>query len=294
MFRFLSDREGNTKAADFYWKAGWDAIIFYKTTGEVTIAVRNPTQIKSAIGNRGTFDPNDPNILFSRKGDDKTIADFNNRAIQRLGDALGIPKSDIQVLKSEAARQPGLLNPFRSPNKVAEKFPVFRPFFASAERAHAVQERLRILFQKRMSYVDQILREGKSRLFGRKTYEKNANLLQDIRLTEDMLGREFSDDILRSEFNAPDAVIQAKKMIRSAYDHALTIANKQRELRGKTEISRRTGYVPHFFHNYFIVGDGQVLASARTLVEATRMGNQAVRDGKKNVLVRPILVRPRP
>lgn len=42
-------------------KEGFDGIIDEKSGGH---AVFEPTQIKSAIGNRGTFDPNDPNILF--------------------------------------------------------------------------------------------------------------------------------------------------------------------------------------------------------------------------------------
>ncbi len=287
MFRFLSDRDGNEKAAKYYWDAGWDALIFYKTTGEETIAVRNPEQIKSAIGNRGTFDPSSPNILFSRQQSDKGVSDFHNRALQKLSDALGIARKDIQVLRPAAARQPGLLNPFRSPNKVAEKFPPFRPFFAAAERSHAIQERLRMTFQKRLAHVDNILREGKSKLFGRETYRQNTELLQDIRLTEDMLGREFSDEVLKTEFNAPESVIKAKHQMRAAYNHALTMANQHRELRGKMPISRREGYVPHFFHNYFVIADGQVQASARTLVEATRMGNDAVKSGMKNVIIRP-------
>ena len=253
-----------------------------------TIGKKIPVQAKTVVlGNRGTFDPSSPNILFSRQQPDKGLSDFHNRALQKLTDALGIAWKDIQVLRPAAARQPGLLNPFRSPNKVAEKFPAFRPFFVAAERSHAIQERLRMTFQKRLTHVDNLLREGKSRIFGRETYRQNTELLQDIRLTEDMLGREFSDEVLKTEFNAPESVIKAKHLMRAAYNHALTMANQHRELRGKLAISRREGYVPHFFHNYFVIADGQIQASARTLVEATRMGNDAARAGMKNVIIRP-------
>jgi hypothetical protein len=43
--------------------------------GEVTYGAFKPTQIKSAIGNRGTFDPNDPNIVFNFAGKQAAIAD---------------------------------------------------------------------------------------------------------------------------------------------------------------------------------------------------------------------------
>lgn len=44
---------------------GYDGIIQYEF-GNKTFGVFEPNQIKSAIGNRGTFDPNDPSILRSR------------------------------------------------------------------------------------------------------------------------------------------------------------------------------------------------------------------------------------
>lgn len=69
--------------ADALMRAGYDGIIFdrvesawskkiamasgMETTGDSRhIVVFNPTQIKSAIGNRGTFDPANPDITFSR------------------------------------------------------------------------------------------------------------------------------------------------------------------------------------------------------------------------------------
>lgn len=49
--------------------AGYDGIVYdnkYEGGGDSYIAFR-PEQIKSAIGNRGTFDPNNPDIRFSRR-----------------------------------------------------------------------------------------------------------------------------------------------------------------------------------------------------------------------------------
>ena len=44
-----------------------DALIMMDGDVINEVAVIDPKQVKSATGNRGTFDPNDPNILFSRK-----------------------------------------------------------------------------------------------------------------------------------------------------------------------------------------------------------------------------------
>lgn len=49
---------------------GYDGVMAYDKNGNVTeIAVFDPQQVKSAIGNRGTFDPTSPNILESIQSD---------------------------------------------------------------------------------------------------------------------------------------------------------------------------------------------------------------------------------
>ena len=50
-----------------------------------------PTQIKSATGNRGTFDPNDPNILFARSGDPWANLTELSAELERLANELSIP-----------------------------------------------------------------------------------------------------------------------------------------------------------------------------------------------------------
>lgn len=53
------------------WDRNHDALITRDDAGNIgTIVVFDPTQIKSATGNRGTFDPANPNIAFSRSGAD--------------------------------------------------------------------------------------------------------------------------------------------------------------------------------------------------------------------------------
>jgi hypothetical protein len=64
--------------AEIARKLGYDGVVFQDLvdtgtdTGDdelhldkpsTVYAVFSPTQIKAAVGNRGTFDPNDPNIL---------------------------------------------------------------------------------------------------------------------------------------------------------------------------------------------------------------------------------------
>lgn len=207
-------------------------------------------------------------------------------AKETLIDTLGITEKGVTVKKPPEAKEPGFFNTFKSPNKVAEKFPAFKPFYEFADRAQNVQERLRKTFSARLGKVDEILGGGLGRVkdLG-KQYREHKTLLQDIRLTEDMLGKEFTEQELKDEFSAPEAVIQAHRLLRSAYDHALNVANNARLLRGKTEINRRTGYVPHFFHSYFISIQGRVVASAKTLREAVSLANQLARTGNQVTVV---------
>lgn len=69
--------------------AGYDGVVYANTQegkGDSYIAFK-PEQIKSAIGNRGTFDPNDPDIRMSRAapsgGAMKTVADRAEAIIQK-------------------------------------------------------------------------------------------------------------------------------------------------------------------------------------------------------------------
>ena len=60
-------------ASDNLKKAGFDGVIYENAFGGETTTeylVLDPTQIKSATGNRGTFDPNDPRINYSLEAPD--------------------------------------------------------------------------------------------------------------------------------------------------------------------------------------------------------------------------------
>lgn len=47
-------------------EAGFDAVVHYGPAQKTHVLVFDPKQVKSAIGNRGAFDPSDPDIRFSR------------------------------------------------------------------------------------------------------------------------------------------------------------------------------------------------------------------------------------
>lgn len=204
------------------------------------------------------------------------VADGVVNATQNLQDALGVPvkKGDIQIEKPKRAKEPGIFVPLQSPTRLMKKYPALEPYVKDAEQAHETQERLRARFQRRLNTINKLLKDPE------------RELLTEIRLTEDFLGREFSDEILKNEFKASDNVIKAHKLMRSAYDKALSLANNVRELRDKPQINRREGYVPHFFHDWFVLIDGEIKTSARTLREAVSYGNKQARQGKE-VLIRP-------
>jgi hypothetical protein len=69
LYRFL-EGEGIVAKA---FELGHDGVVFVDMAPDggsthQTYVVKDDTQVKSAIGNRGTFDPKSPNILFSRTG----------------------------------------------------------------------------------------------------------------------------------------------------------------------------------------------------------------------------------
>lgn len=207
------------------------------------------------------------------------IAASVKKANESRKDILGIPEKGVEVIKPDIAKQPGLLTPFLSPRIVAKKFPSFAPIKKLADRAIQVQDRLRAVFARRLDHVDKLLKPKEGGFFLRRDkFKANKKLLDNILLQGDMLGKEFTIAELKAS-GVADNVISGYNAIRSAYNKALSIANNTRELRGKLAINKRTGYIPHFFHNWFISVDGKLIASARTMREAVAMGNDAARGG---------------
>lgn len=96
-------------------REGYDGIIDGESGG---IAVFRPEQIKSAIGNAGTFDPANPDILFSRSG------------VRRLG------RSAVQTLNSYLSH-PGKVSWWHKSigtmYNLAQRAPAFKPVFNAAQ-----------------------------------------------------------------------------------------------------------------------------------------------------------------
>lgn len=199
-----------------------------------------------------------------------------------IKDKLGIPEPELKIETPAKEISLSPLDYAKSPRIIEKKFPEFAPFKEMADRSRVIQDTLRDAFEKRFKAIDESLGGGISKIkdFG-KSYNENKSALREILLTEDFIGKRFSKEELVSEFKAKPEVINAHRLIRSALDHAYEIASKTRELRDKKAPEYRQGYVPHFFHDFFVKADGKIVGSAKTLAEATSMGNKLVRAGRQ-------------
>ena len=181
--------------------------------------------------------------------------------------------------RTSTFKNPSLISMFRSPNRVAKRFPLFRPVLLWAKQSSRTQERLREAFRSRLQHVERVLRRSGN-------YAENKRILMEIRLQADMAQKEPTVDEMKA-MGASEDVITAYKLIRSAYDKALSLANQVRELRDKEPVNKRTGYVPHFFHSFFVVVDGEIATSTHTLHQAKTMAKVAVKNGAKKVAIIP-------
>ena len=86
-------QEDSGFVGDVLRELGYDGVIAKDSNdvdGLEVVAFR-PTQIKSATGNSGAFDPNNPSILFSKRVDEKT--GFYSALSDAVEEAKGAPKS---------------------------------------------------------------------------------------------------------------------------------------------------------------------------------------------------------
>jgi hypothetical protein len=223
--------------------------------------------------------PEGPAMLYSGIPPEKVVESIKF-ATTKLADKLGIPSKEITIIKPEAARHPGLITQIKSPTQVAKKYTELKPTVDDGIMSQNIQERLRSIFDKRLNVIDKILNEGKA-------YIANKQTLHEILLTGDMLGKKFNPSELKQNFEANDAVIKAYQLTRLAYDHAHSIASRTRELRGKMPVNYREGYIPHYFHNWFIIVNGQVAGSAKTLREAVLRSNPLARQKGVKITIVP-------
>lgn len=101
-------------------EGGYDGIIFRRDDDKMLVAFR-PEQIKSATGNNGQFDPNNPDIRYSRRDD------LNDRQKDALAKA-GLPvdeRTSIEKLKGLVREQwAKITEPFREnvKQRIFDKF----------------------------------------------------------------------------------------------------------------------------------------------------------------------------
>lgn len=221
-------------------------------------------------------------------------------ATHALMDKLGVAKEGVEVVKSDPETKPGPMSLIWSPSKLVKKYPKLEKYTTWArELAFEIQEGLRNAFRTRLSKIDDVLKEGD--LFGglSDVYRQNKRTLQEVRLTEDLLGKRLTAQQMKDDFQARPAVIKAHMLMRATYDHAWTILSKTRELRGKLPVSYREGYLPHMFHNFFVIQENplpngamgpphsEIVGSGRTMAEAIAIGNQLKRfGGKGNIQIK--------
>jgi hypothetical protein len=157
----------------------------------------------------------------------------------------------------------------RSPSSLRKVAPRIFPFVAMGKKAYALQERLRARFGEAL---DGIWGGGVLKRDGLLRTDEERKLFSDILILGDLHGREFSDAEL-AKMGAAENVRRAYRKLRSVYDHAHKAVNRQLKKWGREPMNYREGYVPHVFHQWLVVGDGEVLDSARSVRDAVeRLG----------------------
>ena len=106
----------------------YDGIYFGENDGSYSLAVKSPTQIKSATGNRGAFDPNDPRIThaLAEHENTDTLADANQSGADQAQPPANEPPDRTQlqrrIVEALNAGQPHEVHP----QTVAESHAVIR------------------------------------------------------------------------------------------------------------------------------------------------------------------------
>jgi hypothetical protein len=174
---------------------------------------------------------------------------------------------EIRRKERDTSKDTKFMDIFNSPNIVAERRALFKPFYNMAKDSIFRQERMRADFSRT---ADKIF--GTPGLFGRRgglVTKAQRETFFDILIEGDALEHVFSDAELTERGAAADT-IKAYRMIRGMFDRMHRMINAQRNKYGKDEMAYRTGYVPHFFHSWRVMRDGEILSSYRSLREAVK------------------------
>ena len=173
----------------------------------------------------------------------------------------GAIKGDIKSLAQLSLRQ------IMSPNKVAKIFSAFKPYFTHAKRAETTQQKISQMVHKRIQSINEDL----------KVHPRYQKEYAELLLRGDLMAKEFTRAEL-TEMNVPANVQKAYLKTRSYFDHIYTMLSKHNASLGKEAITRELGYLPHFFHDWFIRVDGEMIPTAKTWTEAVSRSNKILKD----------------
>ena len=129
----IGEPELEAEMIDDAIRAGHDGIIATnEQTGERTFIVFDPRQIKSATGNRGTFDPKDPDLRYSLRPVDQQLANDARRQLRAIADGGAIDFTEVHL----PSLQPHLSRALAAAGLAV---PAHTPQVASVERVrHAI------------------------------------------------------------------------------------------------------------------------------------------------------------
>lgn len=182
----------------------------------------------------------------------------------------GADRIEIQQRQRDTSNDTKMIDLFSSPNVVARRHGKFALFFRMAKAAIQKQERMRANWNRAVDRVFKNLVSDREKFMG-------------ILLQGDALGRVFTDAEL-TEMGADKNMIKAYRTVRRLYDNARKLVNAQRARYGKPEIGYREGYVPHFFHTWRVIENGEILTSFRSLAEATKEAKRMLKDNPNRTL----------
>ncbi|MFZ7337807.1 PLxRFG domain-containing protein [Comamonas jiangduensis] len=98
---------------------GYDGVVLEGDGGVIELVAFEPTQVKSAIGNNGDFDPANPDIRFSRAA----MAELKNKGLQLAHTYMSHPGKVSLWDKTVGTMR-----------HISERYPAFKPVFEAAQQ----------------------------------------------------------------------------------------------------------------------------------------------------------------
>lgn len=188
------------------------------------------TEIQNLVEN----EMNNPDIVVSHKGDY-----WHKRYVAMI---LNKVKNVSEVI-SKASKEEwfGLADKLlRSPSKLAQMFPKFKPFYDLAVKSRLKEDS----FKKR--YMESFDKAWSN------LSKEQKDKLEEIFIIGDKIGRELTDEEF-IELEADEAVRNSYKEIRKLLDHMRDLINRVNKLTGRELIGYIPAYFPHHWDMYKVV-----------------------------------------